>query len=44
MDSGNKDIELYNINTGDGENKVDLCNNYNGGGYSNDDGGVDDVG
>ena len=34
MDSGNKDIELYNIYTGDGKNKVDLCNNYTGGGFS----------
>ena len=32
------------VNAGDGENKVDLGDVYNGGGNSNDDVGVDDVG
>ena len=44
MDGSNKDVGLDNVNTGDGENKVDLGHVYNGGGYSNDDVRFDDVG
>ena len=40
----NKDVCLDNVNAGDGENKVDLGDVYNGGGDSYDDVGVDDVG
>ena len=44
VDGSNKDVGLDNVNAGDGENKVDLGDMYNGGGDSNDDVGVDDVG
>ena len=44
MDGSNKDVGLDDINAGDGKNKVDLGEVYNGGGDSNDDVGVDDVG
>ena len=44
MDGSNKNVGLDNVNGGDGENKVDLDDVYSGGGDSNDDGGVDDVG
>ena len=43
VDGSNRDVGLDDANAGDGENKVDL-NVYNGGGDSNDDVGVDDVG
>ena len=43
MDGSNKNVGLDNINAGDGENKVDLGDVYNGGGDSNDDVGVDNV-
>ena len=39
----NKDVCLDSVNAGDGENKVDLGDVYNGGGDSDDDLGVDDV-
>ena len=44
VDGGNKDVGLDNVNAVDGENKVDLGDVYDGGGESNDDVGVDDVG
>ena len=44
MDGNNKDVGVDNGNAGDGKNKVDLGDVYNGGGGSNDDVGVDDVG
>ena len=44
VDGSNKDVGLDDINAGDGKNKVDLGEVYNGGGDSNDDVGVDDVG
>ena len=44
MDVSNKDVGLDNVNAGDGEKKVDPGEVYNGGGDSNDDVGVDDVG
>ena len=44
VDGSNKDVVLDNVNAGDGENKVDLGDMYNGGGDSNDNVGVDDVG
>ena len=43
MDASNKDVEFDDVNVGDGENKVDLCDVYIGGGYCYDGGGVDDV-
>ena len=43
VDGSNKDVGLDNVNAGDGENKVDLGDVYNGGGNSNDDVEVDDV-
>ena len=44
VDGSNKDVGLDNVNGGDGKNKVDLGDVYNGGGDSNNDDGVDDVG
>ena len=44
VDGSNKDVGLDNVNAGDGKNKIDLGDMYNGGGDSNDDVGVDDVG
>ena len=44
MDGSNKDVDLDNVNAGDDENKVDLGGVYNGGGDSNDNVEVDDVG
>ena len=44
VDSSNKNVGLDNVNAGHGENKVDLVDVYNGGGDSNDDAGVEDVG
>ena len=44
MDGSNKDVGFDNVNAGDGENKVDLGDVYNGGGDIDDDVGVDDVG
>ena len=42
--SSNKDVGLDNVNDGVGENKVDLGDVYNGGGDSNDDVEVGNVG
>ena len=44
VDGSNKDLGLDDVNAGDGKNKVDLGEVYNGGGDSNDYVGVDDVG
>ena len=44
VDGSNKDVDLDNVNAGDDENKVDLGGVYNGGGDSNDNVEVDDVG
>ena len=44
VDGSNKDVGLDNVNAGDGENKVDFDDVYNGGGDCNGDVGVDDVG
>ena len=44
VDGSNKDVGFDNVNAGDGENKVDLGDVYNGGGDIDDDVGVDDVG
>ena len=43
-DGSNKDVSLDNANAGDGENKVNLVDVYDGGGDSNNDVGVDDIG
>ena len=44
MDGSNKDVDLDDVNAGDGEKKVDFADVYNGGGDSSDDAGVDDAG
>ena len=43
-DGSYTDVGLDNVNAGDGENKVDLGDLYNGGGDSNDDVEVNNVG
>ena len=43
VDGSIKDVGSDNVNAGDGENKVDLGDLYNGGGNSNDDAGAGNV-
>ena len=44
MDGNNKDVDLDDVNAGDGEKNVDFADVYNGGSDSSDDAGVDDAG
>ena len=44
VDGSNKDVGLDNVNAGDGKNKVDFGDIYNGGGNSKDDVGVENFG
>ena len=44
MDDINNKVVLDNVNAGNGESKVDLCDLYSGGSDCSDDGGLDDVG
>ena len=41
--ASSNDVDFDNVNAGYGENKVDLCHMYSGGGYRYDGDGVDDV-